>query len=216
VDLERIHLNAVEELMVGRLSMVLAGASMILSTQAQECNDKDWDHLQDNEDNCVDQYNPAQLDTDADGKGDACDNATHDFGGTLADCYITNYDNLRGVGWTNVLLDIGRDKNGTYGVFYWPPGEYPEFGYTPFNGRDFWIMAYGGEGTTLQTATYLEGTAVETDATGTITKFEGTYQMITCDESSCMYPDDPELWDAFQDGNWDAVAASGDKCIPPP
>lgn len=200
-----------------RMAAILGTASLILSTQAEECNDSDWDNFQDKEDNCVEQYNPAQLDSDGDGSGDACDSSTPDFGGKLADCYITNYDNLRGIGWTDVLLDIGRDADGnTYGVFYWPPGEYPEFGYTPFNGRDFWIMAFGGEGSTLQTATYLEGSAVETDADGVITAFEGTYEMLKCEEGYCMYPDDPELWESFTDGNWDAVAASGSACVPPP
>ena len=202
--------------MIGRTGVMLAGISMFMGIQAEECNDTDWDNLQDKEDNCIDQYNPLQLDTDADGKGDACDDQTDDFGGKLADCYITNYDELRGIGWTDVLLDIGRDADGPYGTFYWPPGEYPEYGRTPFNGREFWIMAFGGEGSTLQTATYLEGTAVEVDANGVITRFEGTYEMMTCDEMSCTYPDDPEYWAPFNDGNWDGVAANGDMCIPPP
>lgn len=199
------------------MAAVLTTAGLIMSTQAESCNDKDWDNIQDSDDNCARQYNPAQLDTDADGQGDACDTATTNFGGKLADCYITNYDNLRGIGWTDVLLDITQDAKGNYsGTFYWPPGEYPESGAVPFNGRDFWIMGFGGAGSTLQTATYLEGTATASDANGVITNLEGTYEMITCDVSTCTYPDDPEYWDSFTDGNWDAVAASGSACVPPP
>ena len=185
-----------------KMGAMAVGVMSVMAIQAEECNDTDWDNLQDTDDNCMAQYNPAQLDTDADGRGDACDKETPDFGGELADCYITNYDELRGIGWN--------------AVFYWPPGEYPESGYTPFNGRDFWLMAFGGEGSTLQTATYVEASATEVRQDGTIMAMSGTYEMLTCDEMGCTYPDDPEYWDAFNDGLFDAVAAFGDDCIPPP
>jgi len=38
------------------------------------CEDSDGDGVCDNEDNCVDTYNPGQEDMDGDGVGDACDN----------------------------------------------------------------------------------------------------------------------------------------------
>lgn len=50
--------------------------------------DKDRDRISDAEDNCVGQYNPAQLDTDSDGFGDSCDDSDRDG-------YVDAVDNCR-------------------------------------------------------------------------------------------------------------------------
>lgn len=170
--------------------------------------DSDLDLIPDTSDNCVEQYNPSQLDTDTDGQGDACDD-TRIEGTTLGVCYVANFEGLRGQGWTDAALYLFDDGAGTkWVILYWLPSQYPEYALQYDNGRDVWSMLTNpnaGE----PTATYIEALATEIGADGTVEVLEGPVRMFEC--TNCGDPTNPQ-WSAWYEGHMTAERTDPSYC----
>jgi hypothetical protein len=158
-----------------------------LIAAAPVCNDKDWDGIQDKDDNCADIYNPLQADENANGIGDPCDINTpmHEF--HFASCYRTNWSGLTGPGFEDIAFSLYSPNQllGT-GRLDWPDMIHDtlEDGPLEQNGRDIWFMGQW-IGAEIATATYFEGTMAAADDHNVITKIQGSYQMLECD--NCEY-----------------------------
>ena len=175
--------------------------------------DTDWDGINDDEDNCVEIYNPGQADDDEDGAGDPCDMNTPHHGLDYEGCYISNWPPLHGWGWSDVatkLVQVGDTRLSA--TLWWPGlGWWIEQGAGQTNGEGVWFMVKDEHNPYLFTTTFVEGTGFDTDGDGLIDEIEGVYTMLECDspEGSCDF--DP-WYEYFTEGDWTAVRTADADC----
>jgi len=182
------------------VALLIAALASFVGT-APICNDKDWDRVADEEDNCPDMYNPQQGDEDGDIVGDACDGTTtmHEY--RFGHCYRTNWDGFTGPGFEDIPLTIysPRQQFGA-GRLRWPDMIHDtlEDGPLAQNGEGIWFMGQW-IGVEYATATFFEAFVTETNENDVVTKIEGYYQMLDCE--NCDYTVSWQtVWDATMVG----------------
>ena len=162
--------------------IVIAALASFVGT-APICNDKDWDRVADEDDNCADMYNPQQSDEDGDLIGDACDNNTPMHESRFGHCYRTNWDGFTGPGFEDIPLTIytPNQQFGT-GRLRWPDMIHDTLEDGPLSQNNYGIWFMGQWiGVEYATATYFEAVATETNGNNVVTKIEGYYQMLDCE-----------------------------------
>ena len=162
------------------------------------CNDVDFDLVQDDVDNCVENYNPNQQDEDGDSLGDPCDNQTpyHEY--KFGPCYRTNYPPFTGAGWEDIKTIVAPNGPGRYDLtLIWPDKkrEFPEIGPGQENGRDIWGMSQW-IGVEYATGTRFEATMAEANNAGYVAHFDGSFVFLECE--NCEFNMD---WTEFGRGN---------------
>jgi len=192
---------------VGLLARVLMAALFLaVLVGANTCGDMDWDDVTDEEDNCPEEYNPAQADGDGDGIGDPCDMETPHYGNWLGKCYRSNWGTFSGGLWDDIETTLTpHEAPGAISVkLSWPEtlGDLIERGPGRQNGRDIWFMVSNTGGDSYF-STFVEGTATEIDDAGIITRFEGVFVFLECLE---CWPDDPAYayWEWVGTSEWTA------------
>lgn len=195
-------------------TIALALAFGLLSLGAQVCNDMDWDSVTDEEDNCPENYNPQQDNEDGDEFGDPCDPETTQHGNSLSVCYRSNWEGFTGSGWEDIETTL--TPQATQGRFSaklrWPDmlGDLIENGPGQHDGEEIWFMTQNLTGESYF-STLVEGKATEINEDGVITKFEGTFRFLICEE--CWPSETPiEVWDSQGDGVWTAEAMPPEFC----
>ena len=193
--------------------LLILVAMAFLLVAANECDDMDWDDVTDEEDNCPEIYNPLQEDEDADGLGDPCDDQTPQHGNSLGVCYRSNWARMTGPMWEDIETTLTPYDQGHFSVrLRWPDiiGDLNERGPGAHDGMDIWFMGTNMEGNSYF-GTFVEGSAVEINEDGVITKFEGTYQMLECIE--CWpYDEEWEFWDSVWADEWTADIMPPEFC----
>jgi hypothetical protein len=180
----------------GLLVVGLVGAKVV-------CYDSDFDEIPDEDDNCAMIFNPAQADEDGDSLGDPCDDNTPQHNVSFARCYRSNWSEFHGAGWEDIETRLIPNGPGRFDVLLrWPDVIHDtlEKGPGQHNRRDIWFMVLW-LGVTLCTATYVEGTTVQTTEEGEAYAIEGTYVFLEIPDCG-NYFEPPWQW--MWAGTWTA------------
>ena len=181
---------------------------------AQACDDYDRDNVGNSEDNCKWFYNPAQLDGDQDGDGDACDEETPLYGLLFSTCYRSTLIPTFGESYKDIPTVLTGDDDLEV-MMDMPASLYNRrlIGPAPNNERDIWMMA---EDKTWMDyyAVFTEGSSAQVDEDGEVTRFEGVYHMLFC--PGCFGNPDADFdyvyWQSMNQGTWVAEKMPPEYC----
>lgn len=201
-----------------RIISIAAAVGVTQLFAAGACDgDVDMDGFTDSVDVCQDIYDPMQLDTDADGIGDACDDTTPYTDTRVGGCFFSDFPPLRGVNWEDrpTLIEQGDvDPSALFVSIDWTASDsdWIERGPGSTNGVNVWWDIRDEHNPYLYTRTKAEGTGVDTNNDGIIDEIRGTYIMLECETEDATYCDSGDHYVVFTDGEWIAVRVNSLEC----